>query len=104
MANLRIQEFAGLGQDPNGSVQAVAGPTIAEQVIAIGTVANSVAFNKNTTVICVEAEAICAIALGNNSVAAVASATTSKRLVAGQTEYFRVSAAAGDFISVISST
>jgi hypothetical protein len=100
MANVRVTEYTGLGSDPNGSVQAVAGPATKEQIVAIGVLALSAGFNAATTIIRVHAEAICAIAVGGT--APVATTGTSARMIAGQTEYFRV--VPGDKIAVITDT
>ena len=100
MATLYVTEFAGLGSDPNGSVQAVAGPPLAEQTVAIGvSSAASAAFNPATTVVRLHTDAICSFKIGGNAPAATAS---SARMIAGQTEYFRVQP--GDKVAVITNT
>ena len=101
MSNVRITEFAGLGQDPNGSVQAVAGPPVAQQVVPIGVASSaSSAFGVTTTIVRLSCEAICAIYVGSTT--PTATSGVSSRFLAGQTEYFRV--APGDKLAVIADT
>lgn len=101
MANLRITEFPGVGNGNQSDVQAAIGPPTAEQVVAIGgSTTPSAAFNKNTTVVRLHAEAICAVLIGGT--APVATAGVSARFIAGQTEYFRV--ISGDKLAVITDT
>lgn len=102
MANLRITEFGGIGtQDSDAVVQAAAGPPTAEQTVAIGGAsAASSAFNANTTLVRLHAEAICAVFVGSTTPKATAG--TSARMIAGQTEYFRV--LPGDKVAVITDT
>lgn len=101
MANLRITEFPGLGNSNQTDVQAVATPPTAEQPpLLIGAAIQSAAFKSLTKIIRVHAEAICAVLVGG--VNPVATAGTSARFIAGQTEYFTV--APGDKLSVILDT
>ena len=87
MALMYVTEYAGLGQDPNGSVQAVAGPPLVEQtpVTITSASAASVAFGPNTTVVRIHVDAIASVNVGGT-----VATTSSGRMVAGQTEYFRV--------------
>jgi hypothetical protein len=101
MANLRITGFSGLGGGRNDDVQAVAGPPTEEQIVAIGGAsAPSAAFAANTTIVRLHAEAICAVYVGGQN--PTATAGQSARMLAGQTEYFRV--VAGDKLAVIADT
>ena len=99
MAYMYVTEYQGLGQDPNGSVQAVAAPPLVEQPrVAIGGAsAASAAFGPNTTVVRIEVDTICSVNIGG-----VAATVNSGRMVAGQTEYFRV--APGQVANVISNS
>ena len=100
MATAYVTEFQGLGSDPNGSVQAVAGPPLAEQTVVIGVgSAQSAAFQPTTTVVRVHVDAICSFKIGGANPVATAS---SARMIAGQTEYFRVQP--GDKVAVITNT
>lgn len=100
MADLYIAEFEG-----TGAVHGVDGvasmPPLAEQKIAIGgSSTESAAFNTNTSVIRVHADAICSIAIANTG---TATATAAKmRLAADQTEYFKVKP--GAKLAVITNT
>jgi hypothetical protein len=100
MATLYVTEFKGLGGGRNDDVQAVAGPPTAEQVVAIaGAAAASAAFNDATTIVRLQPDAVCSVKIGGTAPVAL---VTSARMVAGQTEYFRV--VPGDKVSVISNT
>ena len=87
MSFMYVTEYAGLGQDPNGSVQAVAGPPLVEQprVAITGASAPCLPFNPATTIVRLHVDVIASTNVGG----AVAT-TNSGRMVAGQTEYFRV--------------
>jgi hypothetical protein len=100
MAFMYVTEYAGLGSSNNGTdVQAVAAPPLVEQprVAISGASAASAAFGPNTTLVRIEVDAICSVNVGGN-----AATTNSGRMVAGQTEYFRV--APGQVANVISNT
>jgi hypothetical protein len=96
-----VTEYAGLGNGQNDTVQAVAGPPLVEQTpVAIGgSSASSAAFGPNTTIVRIHVDAICSVSPGGPTPTAT---TSSGRMVAGQTEYFRV--AAGDKVAVITNT
>lgn len=102
MANLRIQEYLGISRGNGNPAQAIAGPPLIEQTpIAIaGASAQSAVFGVKSHIICVQAEAICAVYVGGTN--PVATAGTSQRLVAGQTAYFGVQP--GEKLAVISDT
>ncbi len=100
MAKMYVVEFAGLGSSNNGTdVQAVAGPPLVEQTpVAIGgTTAASQPFGPNTTIVRIHVDAIASVNVGG-----AAATTNSGRMVAGQTEYFRVTP--GMVANVISNT
>jgi hypothetical protein len=89
MAVLFIAEYEHLATDRSagGSSNIAQDPPIAEQTEAItGASTQSNAFNGNTKFIRVHTDSICSIAVGADP---TASATT-RRMAAGQTEYFGV--------------
>jgi len=98
MASLRITEFRGAAQGMAGPVPVPIWPALAHQAVTIGTEADSAAFNAATTLIRVQAEALCCIDIGT-----APNATTAMcRLTAGMTEYYAVSP--GHICSVITTT
>lgn len=100
MATLYVTEYAGLGSSSGATVQAVAGPPAVEQTVAIsGTSAQSAAFGPNTILVRLHTDAICSVKPGGTNPVATAS---SGRMIAGQTEYFRVTP--GDKVAVITNT
>lgn len=90
MATLYVTEFARQGRDLAGYLNqngCPEQPPVAEQTVAIGaSSAASAAFNANTSIVRLHADAICSVEFG----AAPTAATTTMRMVAGQTEYFTV--------------
>jgi hypothetical protein len=99
MALMYVTEYAGLGTDPNGSTQAVATPPLVEQTpVAIGAAASSLPFGVNTTIVRIHVDAIASVNINIGG----AATTSSGRMVAGQTEYFRV--APGQRANVITNT
>jgi|GEM_PF-2737061 len=90
MAKMYVTEYQGLGSADNGEdVQAVAAPPLVEQpTVAIGaTSASSLSFNPLTTIVRIHVDVIASV----NITAPGGTATlNSGRMVAGQTEYFRV--------------
>ena len=101
MATMYVTEYAGLGASDNGDImQAVCGPPLAEQTVAIsGVSAACAALQSKTRIVRVHVDVIASVNVGG----AVAT-TASQRMVAGQTEYFRVIPAASQRINVISNT
>lgn len=94
MATLYVAEYSDVASvnTPRGfrgaEAQAPQEPPLAEQTVAIaGSTTQSSAFNRDTTLIRVHADSICSITIGANPTATA----SSKRLAAGQTEYFGVS-------------
>lgn len=103
MATLYISEYSHVAsvdspRGPNGiAAQAPQEPALASQTVAItGSTTQSSLFNKDTTLIRVHADAICSVEVSTNPTAT----TASKRLAAGQTEYFGVKT--GQRLAVIS--
>lgn len=93
MAVVYISEYSHVAsvdspRGPNGiAAQAPQEPALASQTVAItGSTTQSSAFNRDTTLLRVHADAVCSIEIGSNPTAT----TSSKRLAAGQTEYFGV--------------
>lgn len=101
MATLYVTEFGASGAVGNFAIGAVQQQPIAEQTVAIGaSSAQSAAFNANTTIIRLQADAICSVEFGANP-----TATTGKmRLAANQTEYFTVPPNSGWKVAVITNT
>jgi hypothetical protein len=101
MTTLYVTEFAGLGSSNNGNdVQAVAGPPIVEQTVGnAGASTQSAAFNALTTLVRLHTDSICSVKIGGTNPVAT---TSSARMIAGQTEYFRV--VPGDKLAVILNT
>jgi len=100
MAFLYLTEFNAIGGGGNHPISGAQFPPVAEQLIAIGVVVQSAAFNKNTTFIRINVDAACSIAIGTNPTATVASA----RLAANQTEYFSCPPNSNFKVSVITNT
>jgi hypothetical protein len=95
-----ITEYAELARDAmNLTIPAGQEPATAEQQVAIGGGSvQSAAFASTTRFVRLHADAACRIAFGVNPTAA----GTSRRLAAGQTEYFGV--IGGQKVAVITST
>lgn len=95
MAKLYVTEYRFA---PDG-LQVAKMPPVAEQVVDYsGGVAASAAFSNATGFVRVHTDAICSIKFGANPTAT----TSSARLAADATEYFRVNA--GDKVSAITNT
>ena len=90
-ATVYIEEYS--DSIPITRYQAAVAPAIG------GSSAQSAAFGTNTRLIRVHADSICSIEIGGTNPTAT---TTSARFVAGQTEYFLVTA--GDKLAVITNT
>lgn len=87
MATLYVAEFGSLGDTAQSVAQIGQAPPVAEQALAIGGASvPSAAFNNDTQLVRIHADAICSIAFGTAPVAT----TANMRLAAGQTEYFGV--------------
>jgi hypothetical protein len=102
MAVLFITEYAEIALGGAGRIgQIPAEPPLAEQTVAIG--AGSVqsnALNAQTRIVRLHTDAICSVLLGTNPTATAAS----RRLAAGQTEYFGVPRGSGLKVAVIQNT
>ena len=100
MATLYITEFAQAGVDGmNNPIPMASVPPLAKQTVGItaGSLASN-AFNADTKLVRVHADAICSIEFG----AAPVAAATSARMAAGQTEYYSVRG--GMKVAVITNT
>lgn len=96
MSKLYISEHATLAQ--NGTAQVVIEPALAVQVVDFsGGVASSAAFNAQTNIVRVHADATCSVRFDGS-----AATTSYPRMSAGQTEYFGVQP--GSKLSVIANT
>lgn len=95
MAKVYISEY-----EDNGRSIGAQEPSLVEQTpVAIGgTSAQSAAFAATTRIVRIHTDAICSIAFGSNPTATA----NSKRLAAGQTEYFGVQG--GHKVAVITNT
>lgn len=81
MAKLYVTEYTGVG--PDGIANE---PELTTQVVTFTTTTQSAAFSASTSLVRIHTDAICSILFGTNPTAT----TSTKRMVAGQTEYFRV--------------
>lgn len=87
MSNLNVTEYAGVARGSGQSVQIVQLPPITTQNVSFtATPGQSAAFNAKTTVIRVQADADCFLAVGADPTAA----TTDLPLTSGVAEYFSV--------------
>ena len=99
MAKAYICEYASVGVARQGNAEIAQDPPLTEQTVAIGGGSTqSSAFNNSTRFIRVHVDSICSIAIGPDPTAT----TSTKRLVADQTEYFGV--IGGHKLAVISNT
>jgi hypothetical protein len=94
MAKGYVTEF----KDVNAGSPVAAGGYLEQTPVTFTTTTQSAAFAANTVLIRVHVDAICSIAIGKDPTAT----TSTMRLVAGQTEYFAVSA--GDKIAFVTNT
>ena len=101
MAVVYITEFSGTGTASQEVVPAAKWPPIASQTVAIGAGSvQSAAFNANTTLVRINTDAPCSIAVGGNPTALA----TSMRMSGGATEYFTVNPNSALKIAVITNT
>jgi hypothetical protein len=85
MGVIYITELNAIGGTGNHSISGAQWPPIVEQTITIGGASTqSSIFNKNTTLLRINVDSSCSIAIGLNPTATI----TSARLAANQTEYF----------------
>lgn len=100
MANMYITEYADSGQGASGSSLGQE-PMLADQVVAYtGTPGASAAFQGTTKMVRVHVDGIASIKFGT----APTAATTNRRMIAGQTEYFLVPQGAAYKVSAITNT
>jgi hypothetical protein len=102
MPNLYITEFTTEAVDSLGRIMPVAKmPAIAEQVVVFtASSGQSATLNDNTTLVRLQADGNCSVAVGVNPTAA----TSNMRLVAGQAEYFGFQPNSGLKIAAITNT
>lgn len=87
IANVSIHLLGIMSAQSKTQTPAAQEPCIADQVVAIsGSSTQSSEFNAQTTMIRINTDAVCSIAIGPNPTASA----TSKRLSANTTEYFGV--------------
>lgn len=99
MAVLDVTEYVNLARDGVGNVMPVGGePAPTQQVNITAGSLQSAAFGANSRLARVHADVACRVEFGTNPTATAAS----KRMAAGQTEYFGVRP--GDKVAVISTT
>ena len=101
MATLYLAEFGAPKGDYNIALLGTAGP-VAEQTVAISSVSVAVssAFQADSYMVRVHADAICSVAFSSNPTAT----TSNMRFVAGQTEYFGIPPSGLLKIAVITNT
>lgn len=107
MATLYVTEYAagGLAQVGGLVMQAPFEPPLVEQAFAFTTTTQSAAFNAQTTMVRIEADAICAITFGTNPTAIVpAGGLGSQRLVAGQSQFHLVKKGAAMKVAAVTTT
>lgn len=102
MAVLYVTEFENQGIDANSRVMPIPSePPVANQTVAIGATSTaSAAFNAATAFVRIHADAICSIAFGTSPTAT----TTTRRMAANTTEYFKVPLGKAYKIAVIANT
>lgn len=100
MASLYVTEYAGNAvPGPNGAQVAPGIPLATQKITIGGTSTASSAFNAQTKLVRLHADAICSFLFGAASPTAAA---TDSRLAADQTEYFSVQG--GGFVAAITNT
>src|SRR3981189_1231307 len=101
MAVLYLTELNAIGGGGNHPVSGGQWPPVTEQVVNItGASVQSAVLNNNTTLLRINVDAACSIAIGPNPIATVIKA----RLAANQTEYFSIPRSLGYQVAVISNT
>lgn len=101
MANLYITEYSSTG-DVIAQGNVALEPEITTQVVAFtGTAAASSAFNNATTFVRLQPDNICSVLF---SAAGTAATTSNRRMVSGQTEYFKVPRNKAFKVSAITNT
>lgn len=101
MAKLYVTEYVSTG-DIVGQGNIAAEPEVATQVVTYtGTAAASTAFGTATRIIRLHTDSICSVFF---SVAGTDATTSNRRMVAGQTEYFKVPGGQSYKVSAIVNT
>lgn len=98
MSKLYVTEFAEPTIRSGRAFPVAHMPALAEQVVTYTTSTASDAFNAKTTLIRVHTDSICSIAIGASPTAT----TSTARMAAGTTEYFRVTP--GEKIAAVDNT
>ncbi len=98
MANLYVTEYTTNSVNSGQAVPVMQEPGTDQVVSFSGTPGSSTAFGTNTKWVRVHTDGICSILFGT----APSAATSNKRMIAGQTEYFAVYA--GQKVSAITNT
>lgn len=98
MSALYLAELNAIGGGGNHPISGAQWPPVAEDVINIGGASTpSPVVNNTTTLLRINVDAACSIAIGINAVAT----TQNARLSAGQTEYFSIPPNSGYRVAVI---
>ena len=101
MAILYLTELNAIGGGGNHPVSGGQWPPVTEQVVNItGASVQSAVLNNNTTLLRINVDVACSIAIGPNPIATVVKA----RLAANQTEYFSIPRGLNYQVAVISNT
>ncbi len=101
MAVLYLAELNAIGGGGNHPISGAQWPPVAEQVISIsGLSLQSATVHGNTTLLRINVDTPCSIAIGVNPTATVVTA----RLAGNQTEYFSIPPNSGYKVAVISNT
>lgn len=99
MAKLYVTEYTGTGDIAERGAFPKE-PEIATQVVTFTTTTQSTAFNPSTSLVRIHTDAICSVAFGTNPTAT----TSSRRMTAGQTEYFKVPSAKSYMVAAVTNT
>lgn len=101
MSTLYITEYADLGTHTMNPLNDPQEPELNTQTVAIGASSTqSSALKNNTQMVRVHTDSICSVLFGNNPTAT----TSNRRMVAGQTEYFRIPVDSSLKVAVITNT
>lgn len=87
MAKLYVTEYSGTGDNVAQGNIAMEPENTTQVVSFTGTAGISSAFGTNTTIVRIQPDSICSVFFSS---AGTAATTSNRRMVAGQTEYFKV--------------
>lgn len=99
MAKLYVTEYVQNGVNNTYPTATPLEPGV-DQVVTFTTTTQSTAFAANTTLVRIHTDSICSISFGTNPTAT----TSTKRLVAGATEYFSVPPGAAYKVAAVTNT